>query len=192
MRARLQNTKVGICHEFNLHFPKIPMTSDFINTSIGKLSEADRTKRWPGWVTNFTKACGTEKAFFDLGIPSSTNKVPAYKVVKDGTYKIRNYENNHFLISKTDNSVITKSLRPKEGLSSSWSALFLKHYRKRFWDSERLPPCFRRRPDSTNHHHDNHSRVSKLEYTVPTVTKALQSNEGLVRDRPFFSRSQSC
>ena len=96
-------------------FFEILTTLDFINKSIGDLSEEERTKRWPGWVTNFTDACGTEKAFFDLGIPSLANIVPAYKVVTDGIYKIRNYHNNHFLVSKTDSSVITKELQANEG-----------------------------------------------------------------------------
>ena len=75
-----------ICHEFDLHFSEILMTLDFINTSIGKLSKADRKKRWPGWVENFNKACEKEMAFFGLGIPSSTNIVPVYNVVRNGTY----------------------------------------------------------------------------------------------------------
>jgi hypothetical protein len=110
--ARLKNTEVGIGDASNLHFSEILVASDFINKNIDPAKWEAKKKVW---IDYFTRACGTEKAFFDLGIPTTKNIVPAYKVVTDGTYKIRNYGNNHFLFSQTDSSVITKVLQANEG-----------------------------------------------------------------------------
>ncbi|KAF8547157.1 WD40 repeat-like protein [Imleria badia] len=107
-------TEVRIHHDFNLRSAEILMTPGFINKSIGNLPKEEREKRWKGWVDNFTKACGTEKAFFDLANPS-LNKVPDYNIVKNGSYKIRSYRNNYSLVARPDLSVVT-SVVPTEGL----------------------------------------------------------------------------
>ena len=44
--------------------------------------------------------------------------------MKDGTYKIRNYDNGHFLVSKPDHTVVTKALQSNEGLVRDKSCFF--------------------------------------------------------------------
>lgn len=91
------------------HSPYVPSgfrcshgPSAFINKSIGSLTEEERNARWQGWVTNFKTACGTEKAFFGLGVDPA--KFPAYKILPDGVYTIRNYrKDKQYLIPASFN-----------------------------------------------------------------------------------------
>lgn len=109
--VRPQNIEVWIHHEFNLRFAEVLVISAFINTNIGNLSEEERTRRWPVFVQNFQKACGTEKAFFGLATPYV---FPAYNIASNGTYKIRSYRQGNRYLVANENLVTTQANDPGE------------------------------------------------------------------------------
>lgn len=128
----VQSTKVRVHFKYSPDFDT-PTTSAFINKSIDSLTDAQRKAKWDGWVANFKKACGTEKAFLDLG--SDPTKFPAYNVVatdvktivKDGTYTIRSYrKDTGYLTPGVSDSVTIKALS-SDGKVSECSFIYIRN-----------------------------------------------------------------